>query len=71
MNIIKKIILISIKFYQIFISPLIGKHCRFYPTCSQYSYLSVKKYGVGKGLWKSFKRILRCNPWNKGGVDMP
>jgi hypothetical protein len=67
----KKLILKSIKFYQIFISPGLISRCRFYPSCSQYSYLSIKKYGVIKGLWRSFKRILKCNPWNEGGVDMP
>lgn len=67
----KVIFLKLIKFYQKFISPLLGSRCRFYPTCSRYSYTSIEKYGVIKGTWKGFKRILRCNPWNKGGVDLP
>jgi len=68
---IEELILKIIRFYQIFISPSLGKHCRFYPSCSRYSYLSIKKYGIIKGLWKGFKRILRCHPWSKGGVDLP
>jgi len=44
-------------------------YCRFHPTCSEYSVQALKKYGFIKGGVKSFWRILRCNPWNKGGVD--
>ncbi|MEF8846973.1 MAG: membrane protein insertion efficiency factor YidD [Candidatus Paceibacterota bacterium] len=60
-----------IKFYQEYITPYTGRHCRFYPTCSQYSITSLKKYGFWRGLWKSTKRISRCHPWNKGGIDLP
>ncbi len=70
-NLVKKVIFKNIKFYQDYISPNLGHHCRFYPSCSQYMYLSVEKYGVKKGVWKGVKRIIRCNPWNSGGVDMP
>jgi len=67
----KVVFLKLIKFYQKFLSPLLGGHCRFYPSCSRYSYTSIEKYGALKGGWKGFKRILRCHPWNKGGVDLP
>jgi len=67
----KKIILRSIKFYQVFISPNLGQNCRFYPSCSQYSYLAIKKYGLLKGLWRGTKRLSKCHPWNSGGVDLP
>jgi putative membrane protein insertion efficiency factor len=60
-----------IKFYQKFISPILGKNCRFYPSCSEYSYQAIKKYGVPSGLTRGFWRVLRCNPWNKGGIDLP
>lgn len=43
--------------------------CRFQPTCSRYTYQAIEKYGVLRGGWMGFKRILRCNPWNKGGHD--
>ncbi|PID57962.1 MAG: membrane protein insertion efficiency factor YidD [Ignavibacteriae bacterium] len=58
-----------IKLYQKLISPLFPSSCRFYPTCSNYAIDSLKKYGVIKGLLKSIWRILRCNPFNKGGYD--
>ncbi|MCD6270567.1 membrane protein insertion efficiency factor YidD [bacterium] len=68
---IKKIVLRGIKFYQKFISPLLGRHCKFYPSCSEYSFLAIKKYGLVKGFYLSIWRVLRCNPWGKGGVDIP
>ncbi|MEA3293181.1 MAG: membrane protein insertion efficiency factor YidD [Patescibacteria group bacterium] len=67
----KQIILKSIKFYQNFFSPLLGKHCRFWPTCSEYTIKSIEKYGITKGSFKGFKRVLRCNPFNQGGIDLP
>ena len=60
-----------IRLYQKFISPFLGRNCRFYPSCSEYSFRAIKKYGVFKGTALSFWRILRCNPFNKGGVDLP
>ena len=58
-----------IRLYQRFISPLTGAHCRYYPTCSQYAIEALKKHGFVKGSILSAKRILRCNPLFKGGVD--
>ena len=58
-----------IKFYQKFISPMFPPSCRFYPTCSEYAVQSLTKYGVLKGGVKAVWRILRCNPFNKGGFD--
>lgn len=46
-----------------------GGYCRFYPSCSQYTYEAVEKYGCFKGGWLGLKRICRCNPWNPGGED--
>ncbi|MBO5955879.1 MAG: membrane protein insertion efficiency factor YidD [Clostridia bacterium] len=60
-----------INFYRRFISPLTPPCCRFYPTCSEYAILAIKKYGPFKGFFKALWRILRCNPFSKGGVDMP
>ncbi|MEK7645965.1 MAG: membrane protein insertion efficiency factor YidD [Patescibacteria group bacterium] len=45
--------------------------CRFYPPCSEYAELAVRKYGTGKGSWKAIGRIIRCNPFASGGVDYP
>jgi len=59
----------SIKFYQKFISPMFPPSCRYTPTCSQYTFEAVEKYGPMKGLFLGFKRILRCNPFFPGGED--
>lgn len=67
----------AISLYQMSLSPDHGwlKHrhptgyCRFNPTCSQYTYRSIEKYGVIKGGWLGLKRIFRCNPWSPGGHD--
>ncbi len=64
-----KVCMILIRFYQKWISPLMGAHCRFTPTCSQYSYQAFEKYGFFKGLILSVKRILRCHPFSDGGYD--
>jgi putative membrane protein insertion efficiency factor len=65
----QKILLFVIKLYQKFISPLKPPTCRFYPSCSLYFYQAVLKFGISKGMWLGIKRILRCNPLNKGGYD--
>ncbi|WP_071026160.1 membrane protein insertion efficiency factor YidD [Peptoniphilus raoultii] len=66
-----KICILLIIFYQKFISKyiLVGSHCRFTPTCSQYAYEAYKKYGFFKGTYLTILRILRCNPFHKGGYD--
>jgi len=67
---VKKFVLKMIRFYQKHISPLKGSGCCIYtPTCSEYTRLAVEKYGVIKGLLKGAWRILRCNPFSKGGED--
>jgi len=67
---VKKILLSAIRFYQKCISPYKGGPCcRFYPTCSQYTYEAIKKYGAIKGGFLGLKRILKCNPFHKGGYD--
>ena len=65
----KKIFIFSIKMYQKYISPMKSTKCPYYPSCSQYGLEAVEKYGVIKGLAKGFWRILRCNPFAKGGED--
>lgn len=66
---IKTILIKMIKFYRNYISPLKRPSCRFYPTCSMYAIEAIEKYGALKGLFMSVKRILRCNPFSKGGYD--
>ena len=64
-----RLMMFLIKGYQKYISPMIGPHCRFIPTCSEYSYQAFSKYGFFKGAYLSIKRILRCHPFCRGGYD--
>ena len=66
---IKKMMLAAVRFYRKAISPLFPPCCNYIPTCSQYALEAIEKYGALKGGWLAFKRILRCNPFHKGGYD--
>ena len=68
-NFLKFLLIIPIKIYQILISPLLGPHCRFTPTCSQYAVEAIEKHGPIKGIWLTIKRIARCHPWGGCGHD--
>ncbi|MGI6652416.1 MAG: membrane protein insertion efficiency factor YidD [Limnochordia bacterium] len=63
-----KVALFLIRGYQRFISPLLPRSCRFYPTCSEYAVQAITKHGW-RGLWLAIKRIGRCHPWHPGGYD--
>jgi len=65
----QKILIILIRGYQLLISPWLGSHCRFYPTCSEYALIAIKTHGAFRGLVLSIKRIFRCHPWHPGGFD--
>ncbi len=65
----KFLVLDVIKLYRTFISPFLPPSCRFTPTCSEYAMQAVEKYGAIRGSWMGFKRILRCQPFSKGGDD--
>ena len=65
----KKILILLIRFYQKFISPMFPAKCRFYPTCSQYTLEAVKEHGAIKGTYLGIKRILKCHPFHDGGYD--
>ncbi|MDY5836040.1 MAG: membrane protein insertion efficiency factor YidD [Eubacteriales bacterium] len=69
MNILQKFGLGLIRFYQRRISPLLPAACRYYPTCSNYALEALQIHGFFKGSALAIWRILRCNPWSKGGVD--
>ena len=69
MIVMKHVLILFIKFYQFFISPWLGKNCRFYPTCSEYAYESISTYGKIKGLFFAFRRLLKCHPFANGGYD--
>ena len=62
-------LLVLIKLYQNFISPLLPSTCRYSPTCSEYSKQSLVKFGLIKGFILSIKRIIKCNPWGGSGYD--
>lgn len=66
---IRSIFLVLIRFYQIVLSPLKGPRCRFLPTCSQYAYEAIERYGIWRGLFLGGKRLLRCHPFHAGGYD--
>ncbi len=68
-GLLKKIIVLLIRGYQIFISPIMPGKCRFYPTCSTYFVQAVEKYGPFKGSLLGIKRILKCHPFHEGGYD--
>jgi uncharacterized protein len=65
----KPIALGMIRLYQMTLAKALPPACRFEPSCSRYTYQAIEKYGVIKGSWMGFKRILRCNPFNPGGYD--
>lgn len=65
----KRLLIFIIKIYRKYISPYKRPSCRFYPTCSQYAIEAIEKYGSCKGVFMSIWRILRCNPFCKGGYD--
>lgn len=68
-KILKKVLILLIKTYRKYISPLKPPSCRFYPTCSQYAIEAIEKYGAMKGSFLAIRRILRCHPFNPGGYD--
>jgi len=68
-NLLAKLIISFVRFYQMTLSPIIGHQCRFVPSCSQYFIEAVHKRGVVVGTLKGIWRILRCNPFSKGGYD--
>jgi len=61
--------LLLIKIYQYAISPLFPAKCRFYPSCSNYCFEAIQRFGLGKGLWLFAKRFVRCHPFSQGGID--
>lgn len=66
---VKTVLILLIKGYQTFISPMFAPSCRFYPTCSAYFIMALEKYGFFKGCFLGIKRLLKCHPFNPGGYD--
>jgi len=65
----KYFFILIIKLYQLFLSPVLKKNCRFQPTCSSYMIQTIEKYGSIKGIYLGLKRLLKCHPFHKGGYD--
>lgn len=70
-NILSSLLIGSVRLYQILLSPLLGRQCRFEPSCSNYFIQAVRKYGPLKGAWRGLCRIGRCHPFHPGGYDPP
>lgn len=70
-NILSKLLIGSVRLYQILLSPLLGRQCRFEPSCSNYFIQAVHKHGPLKGAWRGLCRIGRCHPFHPGGYDPP
>lgn len=67
--VLRGLLLALIRGYQLTISPILPPSCRFHPSCSCYGYQAIATHGSAKGLVLTIWRLLRCNPWNKGGLD--
>ncbi len=65
----KTVVLLLIRAYQTALSPLLGTHCRFHPSCSSYTYEAIEKYGAVRGTVLGLRRLLRCHPFHAGGID--
>jgi putative membrane protein insertion efficiency factor len=65
----QKILIWLIQAYRLLISPWLGSHCRYYPSCSEYTLIALREHGTFRGLILGIKRISRCHPWHPGGYD--
>jgi putative membrane protein insertion efficiency factor len=65
----RNLLIAIIRAYQYLLSPLLGNHCRFYPSCSQYTAEAIAVHGAGRGIWLGARRLSKCHPWHVGGYD--
>jgi putative membrane protein insertion efficiency factor len=70
-HIARSVLIGAVRLYQKILSPYMGGNCRFYPSCSEYAILAIRKNGAVRGSVKTAWRLLRCNPFSKGGIDYP
>jgi putative membrane protein insertion efficiency factor len=67
--VLKGLALLLIRLYQLTLSRVLGPSCRFYPSCSQYAYEAITRYGLARGGWMALGRLSRCHPFSPGGYD--
>ncbi|MEX0732581.1 MAG: membrane protein insertion efficiency factor YidD [Aquisalimonadaceae bacterium] len=65
----QRVLIAMLRGYQLLLSPVLGQHCRFYPSCSHYGIEALRLHGPIRGGWLTVRRVLRCHPWHSGGVD--
>jgi len=68
-HLLKNLLVLPIRIYQLVLSPLLGKNCRYTPTCSHYSIEAIQEWGIFRGSWMAIRRIVSCNPWGGFGYD--
>jgi len=69
MTVLRRLVVLPIRAYQLLLSPLGGERCKYCPSCSEYAAQAINRYGILRGLVLAGWRLLRCNPWSRGGVD--
>jgi len=69
MILLRRIAILPIRAYQLLLSPMVGQRCKYYPSCSEYAAQAIQRYGILRGLVLAGWRLLRCNPWSRGGFD--
>ena len=69
MSPIAYVLSLPVRAYRVLLSPLVGKNCRYDPTCSAYALEALERHGALKGSWLAIRRIVRCHPWGGSGVD--
>ena len=69
MTLVRRLMLGLVRLYQLLVAPALPPVCRFWPTCSQYSYQAIDRYGAVRGIWLSLRRLSRCHPFQPGGYD--
>lgn len=65
----QRLLIALIRLYQFLLSPWIGHHCRFFPTCSNYAVDAIERFGAMRGAYLTIRRLLKCHPWHPGGID--
>jgi putative membrane protein insertion efficiency factor len=65
----RRLLILLIKTYRLLLSPWLGAHCRFHPTCSCYAITAIERFGAVRGVMLGIRRLSRCHPWHHGGID--